>query len=246
MNLLPSGGGGGASLCSSDRCALKFTHPIPPLFSNRRPGRCNCNPTQRPQTQPKLPTLAAANPGASRPSAATVTPPSSTIGSHFNAAGDDVISLITQDRVPPEGVIQFQNPNSSSRIGKWSKVALLAGGDVVALLLFSAIGRFTQGLPVLHSETLRTADPFSAGWFFSAYFLGGYAEDGLGMNGLFKGFIAATKTWSLGIPLGLIIRATTDGHIPSANIITATMRSTAVLLIGWRTLLLSSLPDGRG
>lgn len=118
MNLLPSGGGGGASLCSSDRCALKFTHPIPPLFSNRRPGRCNCNPTQRPQTQPKLPSLAAANPGASRPSA-TVTPPSSTLGSHVNVAGDDVISLITQDKVPPEGVIQFQNPNSSSRIGKW-------------------------------------------------------------------------------------------------------------------------------
>lgn len=42
-------------------------------------------------------------------------------------------------------------------------MALLAGGDVVALLLFSAIGRFTQGLPVFHSETLRTADPFTAG-----------------------------------------------------------------------------------
>lgn len=39
------------------------------------------------------------------------------------------------------------------------------------------------------------------GWFFSAYFIGGYAEDGLGMNGMLKGFIAATKTWSLGFPV---------------------------------------------
>lgn len=39
------------------------------------------------------------------------------------------------------------------------------------------------------------------GWFLSAYFLGGYGEDGRGKNGLFKAFIAATKSWSLGIPV---------------------------------------------
>lgn len=42
-------------------------------------------------------------------------------------------------------------------------MALLAGGDVLALLLFSAIGRFSHGLSVFDTDTLRTADPFIAG-----------------------------------------------------------------------------------
>lgn len=47
----------------------------------------------------------------------------------------------------------------------FSRVALLAGGDVLALLLFSSIGRFSHGFPVFDFETLRTADPFIAGTF---------------------------------------------------------------------------------
>ncbi|CAL5418000.1 unnamed protein product [Camellia sinensis] len=119
------------------------------------------------------------------------------------------------------------------------RVALLAGGDVLALLLFSAIGRFSHGFSVFDTETLRTADPFIAGWFLSAYFLGGYGEDGRGMNGWSKAVIAAAKSWSLGIPVGLIIRATAVGRIPQPNFILVTMGSTAVLLIGWRALLFS-------
>lgn len=43
------------------------------------------------------------------------------------------------------------------------RVALLAGGDALALLLFAAIGRFSHGLSVFDIETLHTADPFIAG-----------------------------------------------------------------------------------
>lgn len=43
------------------------------------------------------------------------------------------------------------------------QVALLAGGDVLALLMFAAIGRFSHGFSVFDPETLRTADPFIAG-----------------------------------------------------------------------------------
>lgn len=48
----------------------------------------------------------------------------------------------------------------------FSRVGFLAGGDVLALLLFSAIGRFSHGFPVLDFETLKTADPFVAGEIF--------------------------------------------------------------------------------
>lgn len=40
-----------------------------------------------------------------------------------------------------------------------------------------------------------------AGWFLSAYFLGGYGEEGRGVNGRWRAFIAAAKSWSLGIPV---------------------------------------------
>jgi len=45
------------------------------------------------------------------------------------------------------------------------RVALFAGGDVLALLLFSTIGRYSHGRSVFDFETLHTADPFIAGMF---------------------------------------------------------------------------------
>ncbi|KAJ8541217.1 hypothetical protein K7X08_002033 [Anisodus acutangulus] len=203
---------------ATHRCSLKFTHPIPPLFCHhRRPTKLN--PIHGPL---KPHTLANAESGGPR----------------------QIYPLF----VPLEGVIQFEKPDSNSfsdKLNKWGWVALLAGGDVAVLLLFSAIGRFSHVFSVFDPDTLPTADPFIAGWFLSAYFLGGFGEDGRGKNGLFKAFIAATKSWSLSIPVSLAIRAASVGHIPPANYIIVTMGSTAVLLIGWRTLLFSILPTDK-
>ncbi|XP_009610223.1 uncharacterized protein [Nicotiana tomentosiformis] len=248
MNLLSQAPAG--ALSATHRCSLKFTHPIPPLFSNRRPTKLSTtNPIHGPKDRPKPLTLANAesSSGAGAPRQ-TNTATTSTSGSNNGSTSfgsDDGITFVGQDTVPLEGVIQFEKPNSSSfsdKLNKWGWVALLAGGDVAALLFFSAIGRFSHGFPVFDPDTLRTSDPFIAGWFLSAYFLGGYGEDGRGKNGFFKAFIAATKSWSLGIPVGLAIRAASVGHIPPVNFIIVTMGSTAVLLIGWRTLLFSILP----
>ncbi|KAK4767959.1 hypothetical protein SAY87_003100 [Trapa incisa] len=153
--------------------------------------------------------------------------------------------LVGQESVPLEGVIQFEKPDASSRLEKWGRIALLAGGDVLALVLFAGIGRFSHGFPVLDIETLRTADPFIAGWFLGAYFLGGYSEDGRGMNGLPKGVLSVTKSWAVGIPLGITIRAVLSSHIPAYPFILVTMGSTAFLLISWRALLYSILPNNQ-
>ncbi|KDO81451.1 hypothetical protein CISIN_1g023715mg [Citrus sinensis] len=126
---------------------------------------------------------------------------------------DETVS-VGQGNVPLEGVIQFEKPDFSSRINKWGRVALLAGGDVLALLLFSAIGRFNHGFSVFDFDTLRTADPFIAGWFLSAYFLGGYADDGRGMNGLSKAVVAATKSWAAGVPVSLTPLTNPPLHTP--------------------------------
>ncbi|KAF5206446.1 transmembrane protein [Thalictrum thalictroides] len=157
--------------------------------------------------------------------------------------------FVGDERVPLEGVIQFdKQPNFdfSSKLNKWGRVALLCGGDVLALLVFSAIGRFSHGFPVFGVETLHTADPFIAGWFLGAYFLGGYGSEGRGMDGMSKAVVAAAKSWGVGIPLGIIIRAATAGHVPPARFILVTMGSTAVLLIGWRALLFTILPKDKG
>lgn len=144
--------------------------------------------------------------------------------------------------VPLEGVIQFEKPSSSSRLEKWGRVALLAGGDVLALLLFAAIGRFSHGFSVFDIETLHTADPFIAGWFLGAYFLGGYGEDGRGMKGLPKGVIATAKSWAVGIPIGIVIRSAMSSHFPNYGFIFVSLGSTSVLLITFRALLYSILP----
>lgn len=41
---------------------------------------------------------------------------------------------------------------------------------MLCLLLFSAVGRFSHGFPVLDFETLKTADPFIAGLFYLSFF----------------------------------------------------------------------------
>lgn len=109
MNLLLPSGGGGPSLSSSHLCSLKFIHPVPPLFSSIS------NPAHTPKIRFKPITLARADTGASRPTATTAAPSSTPL----NAADEDAISLVTQDEVPLEGVIQFEKPDSSSKIAKW-------------------------------------------------------------------------------------------------------------------------------
>ncbi|XP_024030369.1 uncharacterized protein LOC21387291 [Morus notabilis] len=232
---------------SARRCSLRSspasTTPNSPLFSNRKSKSLSTlNPTKRFNlTLAKSDkALDSASPSAAKPSLST---PSSSISS--SAIGNDQTIFVGDENVPLEGVIQFDKPDSSARFKKWGQVALFSGGDVLALLLFAAIGRFNHGFSVFDVETLRTADPFIAGWFLSAYFLGGYGEDGRGRNGTSKGVVVTAKSWAVGIPLGLIIRAATTGHFPPFNFILVTMGSTAVLLVGWRALLYNLLPSDK-
>lgn len=149
---------------------------------------------------------------------------------------------VEKDGISVEGVIQFDK-RQPPPWRKWRRVAILAGGDILGLLLFSAIGRINHGMPVLDWETLHTADPFVAGWLLSAYFLGGFESEGLGMSGALKAAVTAIKSWAIGIPLGLAIRGVTAGHFPAASFILVSMGSTFILLVGWRTVFTSVFPN---
>ncbi|CAL9072820.1 uncharacterized protein LOC135635077 [Musa acuminata AAA Group] len=209
-----------------------FSKTDPSLFSKSRPRFPSRNP-RRPR--PLSLSAPAVDPGRSaRPLSS---PPA--------AVQEDEIVSVGDDGVPLEGVIQFEKPGGSSKLLTWAQVGLLAGGDVLCLLIFSAVGRFSHGLPVFDFETLRTADPFIAGWVLSAYFLGGYGDDGRGVNGSMKAVLAAVKSWAIGIPLGLVIRSATSGHVPPTPFMLITMGSTGILLIAWRALVCNLLPSNR-
>lgn len=59
----------------------------------------------------------------------------------------------------------------------------------------------------------------SIGWFLSAYFLGGYADDGRGMNGLSKAVVAATKSWAAGVPVSLTPLTNPPLHTPPPKLL---------------------------
>ncbi|KAG4934287.1 hypothetical protein JHK87_048289 [Glycine soja] len=223
------------SKCCSLLSLPKFiTVTNPPTFSNPVP---NFITRRISSTRPFHLTLAKAegNLDSDSPSTSTSSPSPSPFAT-------DQTVFVTGKDVPLEGVIQFEKPASSPPFEKWGRVALLAGADVLALFVFSTIGRYSHGLSVLDLETLRTADPFIAGWFLGAYFLGGFGEDGRGMNGLSKGVVATAKSWAVGIPIGIVIRAATSGHLPNYGFVFVSLGSTAVLLVTFRALLYTILP----
>ncbi|OAY68505.1 hypothetical protein ACMD2_24934 [Ananas comosus] len=215
-----------------------FSKPTPKFpLRNPRIGRRGRSPP--PPLTPRL-SLSSAD-DAAGPSTRPL--PSAAEDGGGGGGGETV--FVGDDEVPLEGVIQFEKPRGvSSKLLSSAQVGLLAGGDVLCLLIFSAVGRFSHGFAVLDFETLKTADPFIAGWILSAYFLGAYGDDGKGTNGSMKAITAAAKSWAVGIPLGIIIRAVTSGHIPPINFILVTMASTGVLLLVWRALV-SNLLSGR-
>ena len=45
--------------------------------------------------------------------------------------------------------------------------------------------------------------------------------------------------------MGILVRATSIGHIPPARFIAVTLGSTAVLLIGWRAIISNILADDK-
>ncbi|KAI5057330.1 hypothetical protein GOP47_0027345 [Adiantum capillus-veneris] len=175
----------------------------------------------------------AEQPGKTSSAAVQIPPPRTRSGAPSDDSSLQTV-FVEDANVSVEGVAKVDHGVPSSDSPAWGRVAFLAGGDVLVLFAFAAIGRLSHGMSVVDWDALRTADPFIAGWLLGAYLLGGYGPDGQGVNGFGSAVLAAVKSWAVGIPLALVIRGVTSGHVPPQPFIIVSMASTLILLVGWR------------
>ncbi|KAD4889269.1 hypothetical protein E3N88_21342 [Mikania micrantha] len=113
----PAGAGAGAgattALSTQTLHPPKSTHPNPPLFSSR------CSNFLSSSSSSNLRTLTVNADVTNKPK------PSSS----FADSDDQPISVVTQENVPLEGVIQFEKPDTTSRFNKWVELSDdVAGG----------------------------------------------------------------------------------------------------------------------
>eukprot|EP00192_Tetraselmis_astigmatica_P018327 CAMPEP_0117656660 /NCGR_PEP_ID=MMETSP0804-20121206/4922_1 /TAXON_ID=1074897 /ORGANISM="Tetraselmis astigmatica, Strain CCMP880" /LENGTH=237 /DNA_ID=CAMNT_0005463075 /DNA_START=103 /DNA_END=816 /DNA_ORIENTATION=- len=138
-----------------------------------------------------------------------------------------------------EGVVQVDKGEEQGPSA--GKIAALAGGDFISILLFAAVGHFSHSSNLDASEIFMTALPFWLGWFATSPFLGGYSKD-IQNGDAAAG--AAVKSWAAGIPAGLALRSAMKGYVPAKSFFIVSLVATFAFLMTWRTLYASQVaPD---
>jgi hypothetical protein len=120
----------------------------------------------------------------------------------------------------------------------YARVAALVAGDLIAFVVFAALGRETHneatGLGSI-GQTLWTALPFALGWFLVAPWLGAFNRAGAErpLQMLRRTEIAWLAAW----PVALLLRwaFTSDHHIPPLAFAIVALLANAIILGGWRT-----------
>lgn len=140
-------------------------------------------------------------------------------------------------KVIPLGETKFQGVAKPAVAETESEIvfrrAQLVGGDVLALVVFAAIGRGNHGEGLFVSDVLATAAPFAAGWFGA---MGVGDTFGAKARGDEPGeaAVCAAKSWAVGIPAGLALRAIGKGALPPGPFVVVSMAVTGAFLVGWR------------
>ena len=115
------------------------------------------------------------------------------------------------------------------------RAALLAGGDLLAFLLFSAIGRASHseaaGFEAL-AQIAETAAPFALGWFVVAPLLGAFGADTTDSPRRMLGRTALA--WLVAWPIGLLLRALIRQTGIPLSFAIITLLTNMLILLGWR------------
>ncbi|MCU0491652.1 MAG: DUF3054 domain-containing protein [Chloroflexaceae bacterium] len=115
--------------------------------------------------------------------------------------------------------------------------ALLIVGDIIAFLVFAAIGRRSHGEAAGFDALVAvftTAAPFLLGWFAVAPWLGAFKTgDGTTTNvGRMVGRTALA--WLAALPVGLLLRALFLWREIPLSFAIVTLLTNAAILCGWR------------
>lgn len=116
-----------------------------------------------------------------------------------------------------------------------ARTAALVAGDVVALLVFAAIGRRSHGEAAGLAAILevgRTALPFIVGWLAVAPWTGAF--DPARTAGVVPMLRATLLGWAGGLLLGAVVRAGMIGRLSPASFYVVTFLVALLLLGGWR------------
>ncbi|MCS6883221.1 MAG: DUF3054 domain-containing protein [Oscillochloridaceae bacterium] len=115
------------------------------------------------------------------------------------------------------------------------RTAILVAGDVLALLLFAAIGRRSHGEaagPGAILEVARTAAPFILGWLIAATLAGAYTPARTRGPGAMA--LATLIGWTGGLLLGAVFRALMIGRFSPMSFYVITFLVALAILGGWR------------
>jgi hypothetical protein len=115
------------------------------------------------------------------------------------------------------------------------RTGILLAGDLIALLVFAAIGRRSHGeaagLAAL-AEIATTAAPFIGGWLIAAPLLGAYRKELVAdPAGIAK---RTALAWLVALPIGALLRALMIGRWSPPSFYVVTFLVVLVLLCGWR------------
>lgn len=180
-------------------------------------------------------------PSSEGPSGSQAPPPPRVVSAPASSPQSSGVRVVrVEDRSAAWAGVAARDDGSDSS-DDLKRTAILVGGDIASLLLFSAIGRVSHGEGLFTPELLATAGPFIAGWLLAAPFVGGFSDAARGSQvGPAAG--AAAKSWAVGIPLGLVIRAIIKAQMPPTSFAAVTLGVTGVFLIGWRSALAAATP----
>ncbi|MFQ3661514.1 MAG: DUF3054 domain-containing protein [Chloroflexaceae bacterium] len=115
------------------------------------------------------------------------------------------------------------------------RTAFLVAGDVVALLVFAAIGRRSHGEAAGLGAILdvaRTAAPFILGWLIAATLAGAYTPGRT--RGPGPMLLTTLIGWTGGLVLGAVFRAMMIGRFSPISFYVITFLVALLILGGWR------------
>jgi hypothetical protein len=117
---------------------------------------------------------------------------------------------------------------------KHKTTTLLVVGDLIVVLLFSAIGRVSHQMTPDPKSVLYTALPFAVAWLIVGALVGTFKT--ASVEGVGRAFKMTILTVVLAAPLGVLLRSLLLGRMMILSFWIVGSVSLAVLMLAWRLL----------